>query len=158
METLRTWGVPWRVPSSVSFGILCSDMALWALTSRTAKIKMTLNKGTLSNQPQLRCVTPNALLGSWEWQLIKDMMSPGTDFETHAYWKGYAEKHPRSVNVVTYLVGDGDLDAGHRKVKASAAKEFVTRKTHTILSGKGWWIYWDKIKCKEHLEILQELS
>ena len=30
--------------------------------------------------------------------------------------------------MVTHLFGDGDLDAGHHKVKASAAKEFVTRK------------------------------
>ncbi len=78
------------------------------------------------------------------------MMSLGTDFETHAYWQEYAEKHPRSVNVVTHLLGDGDLDAGHHKVKAPAAKEFVARKTHTISSGKVQGTYWNRIKCKEH--------
>ncbi len=82
-------------------------------------------KGTLSNQPQLTHVTPTMLLGSWERQPIEDMMSLRTDFETHAYWQEYAEEHLKPVNVVTYLFRDGDLDADHRKVKASTAKEFV---------------------------------
>ncbi len=63
-------------------------------------------------------------------------MSLGTDFEMHPYWQGYAQKHLRPVNEVTHLLRDGDLDAGHRKVKAPAAKKFVVRKTHTITSGK----------------------
>jgi hypothetical protein len=46
-------------------------------------------KGTLSGQPRLMRVTPTALLGSWVLQLIKDMTSLGTDFETHANWQGY---------------------------------------------------------------------
>ncbi len=33
-----TWGVPQRVPSSVSSRILCSDVLLWAGISRTPKI------------------------------------------------------------------------------------------------------------------------
>jgi hypothetical protein len=78
------------------------------------------------------------------------MMSLGTDFEMHANWQGYAEEHPKPVNVVTYLLGDGDLDAGHHKVKAPTAKEFVVRKTCTIASGKVQRIYWNRIKCKEH--------
>jgi hypothetical protein len=77
-------------------------------------------------------------------------MSLGTDFEKHAYWKENAKEHPRPVNVVTHLVGYGDLDTRHCKVKASAAKEFVGRKTHTITSGKAQVTYWDRIKCKEH--------
>jgi hypothetical protein len=38
--------------------------------------------------------------------------------------------------VVTHLFGDGDLDTGRCKVKASAAKEFIVRKTRTIASEK----------------------
>ncbi len=64
----------------------------------------------LSNQPQLMQVTPTALLGSWGRQLIEDMTFLGTDFETHAYWQGYAEEHTRPANVVTHLLGDGDLN------------------------------------------------
>jgi hypothetical protein len=41
-------------------------------------------KGVLGNQPQLMHITPNALLGSWGQQWIEDMMSLGTDIETHA--------------------------------------------------------------------------
>jgi hypothetical protein len=33
-----------------------------------------------------------ALLGCWGWQLLKDMMPLGTDFETHAIWQGYVEE------------------------------------------------------------------
>jgi hypothetical protein len=80
------------------------------------------------------------------------MTSLGTDFEMHAYWQGYAEEHPRPVNVVTHLFGDGDLDAGHHKVKAPAAKAFVARKTCTITSDKAQGTYWNRIKCKEHCE------
>ncbi len=55
----------------------------------------------------------------------------------HAYWQGYAEEHPRPVNMVMHHFRDGDLDAGHPKVKAPAAKEFVARKTkNTITSTK----------------------
>jgi hypothetical protein len=43
----------------------------------------------------------------------------------NAYWQGYAEEHPRPANVVTHLFEEGDLDASHHGVKASAAKEIV---------------------------------
>ncbi len=95
-------------------------------------------------------VTLTALLGSLGQQPIKDMTSLGTDFERHANWQGYAEEHPRPVNVVMHLLGDGDLNEGHRQVKAPAAKEFVARVTHTITSGKVQGNYWNRIKCKEH--------
>jgi hypothetical protein len=52
--------------------------------------------------------------------------------------------------VVTHLFGDGDLDAGYHKVKASAAKESIARKTRTIASGNAQGTYWNRIKCKEH--------
>jgi hypothetical protein len=77
------------------------------------------------------------------------MMSLGTDFEMHACWHAYAEEHPRPVNVVIHLLGDGDLDAGHHKVKALIAKEFVARKARTIASGKAQGTHWNRIKCKE---------
>jgi hypothetical protein len=49
-----------------------------------------------------------------------------------------------------HLFGDhGDLDAGHRKVKAPALKELVARKTCTIASGKAQGTYRNRIKCKE---------
>ncbi len=51
-------------------------------------------KRMLSNQSQLMRITPTALLGRWEQQPIKDMISLGTEFETHAYWQGYTEEHP----------------------------------------------------------------
>jgi hypothetical protein len=63
-------------------------------------------KGTLSSQPQLTCVTPTALLGSWVLQPIEDMTSLGTDFEMHAKWQGSLEE--------------------------PAAKDFVVRKVRTI--------------------------
>ena len=108
-------------------------------------------KGTLSNQPQLMHVTPSLLLGSWGHLPIKDMTSIGTNFEMHAYWQGYAEEHLRPVNVVMHLLIGGDLDAGHHKVKAPAAKESIARKTHTIASGKVQGTNWKAIKCKERL-------
>ncbi len=45
----------------------------------------------LSNQPRLSHVSSTALLSCWGRQLLKDMMSLGTDFETHAIWQGYVE-------------------------------------------------------------------
>jgi hypothetical protein len=56
------------------------------------------------------------------------MTSLGTDFEMHAYRQGYSEEHLRPANAVTHLFGDGNLDVGHCKVKASAAKDFAARK------------------------------
>jgi hypothetical protein len=47
-----------------------------------------------------------ALLSHWGRQLLEDMTSLGTDFETHAIWQGY--------------VGE------------PAAKDFVARKARTI--------------------------
>jgi hypothetical protein len=48
-------------------------------------------EGTLSDWPRLSRVTSTALLCRWGRQLLKDMMSLGTDFETHAIWQGYVE-------------------------------------------------------------------
>jgi hypothetical protein len=56
------------------------------------------------------------------------MTSLRTDFEMHAYGQDYGEKHLKPVNTVTRLFGDGDLDADHGKVKASAVEEFAARK------------------------------
>jgi hypothetical protein len=63
-------------------------------------------KGTLSDQPQLSHVTSMALLCRWCRQVLKDMTSLGTDFETHAIWQGYIED--------------------------PAAKDFIARKAYTI--------------------------
>jgi hypothetical protein len=79
----------------------------------------------LSNQPQLMRVTPTALLGSWVLQPIKDMMSLGTDFETHAEWQGSVEE--------------------------PAAKDFIARKVHTIKLNKVQGTHWNANKCQERL-------
>jgi hypothetical protein len=82
-------------------------------------------KGMLSNQPQLTRVTPTTLLGSWVLQLIKDVMSLGTDFETHAKW--------------------------HGSVEETAAKDFVARKVHTIKFNEVQGTHWNAIRCQECL-------
>ncbi len=67
-------------------------------------------KGMLSDQPRLSRLMSMVLLCYWGRQLIKEMMSLGTDFEMHAIWLGYAEE--------------------------SAAKDFVARKARTIALSK----------------------
>jgi hypothetical protein len=82
-------------------------------------------KGTLSDQPRLRRVTPTALLGSWVLQPIEGMMSLGTDFEMHANWQGSVEE--------------------------PAAKDFVVRKVRTTVLNEMQGINWNAIKCEERL-------
>ncbi len=79
-----TWGVPWRVPSSVSTSRLCSDSSSWEKSLRNPEEQEDHKKGTLSNQSQLTHITPTALLGSWVLKPIKGMMFLETDFEKHA--------------------------------------------------------------------------
>jgi hypothetical protein len=76
-----------------------------SMTLRNPEDQDGRKKGTLSNQPQITCVTPTALLGSWVRKPIEDMMSLGTDFKTHAKWQGSIEE--------------------------PAAKDFVARKVRT---------------------------
>jgi hypothetical protein len=83
-------------------------------------------KGTLSDQPRLMCSTPTALLGSWVQQLIKDMASLGTEFETHAIWQGSVEE--------------------------PTTKDFVAKKACTIAFSEAQGTHWSVIRCKEHLE------
>ncbi len=64
----------------------------------------------LGNRPRLSCVSSTALLSHWGRQLLKDMMSLGTDFETHAIWQGYVED--------------------------PAAKDFIARKARIIALSK----------------------
>jgi hypothetical protein len=82
-------------------------------------------KGTLSDQPQLTCVAPTAVLGSQVLQLIEDVMSLRTDFEMHAKWQGSIEE--------------------------PAAKDFVARKVHTIELNKVQGTHWNVNKCQERL-------
>jgi hypothetical protein len=82
-------------------------------------------KSMMSNQPQLMCITPTALLGSWVLQLIEDMTSLGTDFETHANWQGYVEE--------------------------PTAKIFIARKACTFALSKAQGTHWNRIKCIERL-------
>jgi hypothetical protein len=63
-------------------------------------------KGTLSDQPRLSRVISTELLSHWERQLLEDMMSLGTYFESHAIWQGYVDD--------------------------PAAKDFVVRKACTV--------------------------
>jgi hypothetical protein len=85
-------------------------------------------KETLSDQPRLTRVTPTALLGSWVVQLIEDVTSLGTDFETHAKWQGSIEE--------------------------PAAKDFIARKVQTIKLNERQGTYWNANKCKD----VQKLS
>ncbi len=89
-------------------------------------------KGMLSDQPQLLCITSTALLCRWGRQSLKDMTSLRTDFETHAIWQGYVEE--------------------------PTAKNFVARKACTITLSKVQRTHWNVIKCKLHLRIIQKLS
>jgi hypothetical protein len=82
-------------------------------------------KGMLSDHPQLTCITPTALLGSWVLQPIEDVTSLGTDFEMHANWQGYGE--------------------------VPAVKDFIARKVRTIALSKVQGTHWSAFKCQEHL-------
>ncbi len=53
-----TWGVPQRVPSSVSSSRLGSDASSWAKASGTLKIKMTARKGRWAISPNSRASHP----------------------------------------------------------------------------------------------------
>ncbi len=66
-----TWGVPKRIPSSVSTSRLRSDSSSWEKSLRNHEEQEDRKKGMLSNQPQLTCITPTALLGSWVLQPMK---------------------------------------------------------------------------------------
>ncbi len=125
-----TWGVPWRVPSSVSTSRLRSDSSSWEKSHRNPEEQEDHKKGTLSNQPRLTCVTPTALLGSWVLQPIEGMTSLGTDFEKHAKWQGSVEE--------------------------PTAKDFVARKVRTIEWNKVQGTIWNTIKCKERLRSCPE--
>jgi hypothetical protein len=100
--------------------------------SMSLKNPQECKKGMLSDQPRLMRVTSKALLSRWGRQLLKDMISIGTDFETHAIWHGYVEE--------------------------PTGKDFVARKACTIALSKAQGTHWDVIKCKLGLEIAQKLS
>jgi hypothetical protein len=95
------------------------------MTLKNPKDQDGQKKGTLSNQPRLKHVTPTALLGSWVLQPIEDMTSLGTDFEMHAYWQGYVE--------------------------VPAGKDFLARKVCTIALTEVQGTHWNAIKCQERL-------
>jgi hypothetical protein len=79
----------------------------------------------LSNQPQLTCVTPTALLVSWVLQPNEGVTSLGTDFEKRAIWQGSVEE--------------------------PAARDFVAKKVHTIKWNEVQGTSWNTITCKERL-------
>ncbi len=138
-----------RSPVKSTLKCLILETLLWpgimSTNLKNPKEQDDHKKGMLSNQPWLTHVPPTALLGIGGQQPLEDKTFLGTDFEMHAYWQGYAEGHPRPVNLVTHLPGDGDLDAGHHKVNAPTVKEFVVRKNRTIISGKAQGTYWNSI-------------
>jgi hypothetical protein len=114
------------------FKCLSLDTLRRDIMSTSLKNPEEHKKGMLSDQPRLTHVTSMVLLCCWGWQLLKDMMSLRTDFETHAIWQGYIEE--------------------------PAAKDFVTRKVCTITLSKPQGTHWNVIKCKLHLGIVQMLS
>ncbi len=89
-------------------------------------------KRMLSDQPQLMHITSTVLLCHWGQQLLEDMRSLRTDFETHTIWHGYIEE--------------------------PTAKDFIARNARTIALSKAQGTHWDVIKCKLHLGIAQKLS
>ena len=121
-----------KSPVKNNFKFLILDTPLWpgimSTNLKNPNDQDDCKKGMLSNQPQLTCVMPTALLGSRKRQPIEGMTSLRTNFEMHVYGQGYSEKHVQPVNAVTHLLGDEDYDVGLSKVKASAAKEIVARK------------------------------
>ncbi len=118
-----------RSPAKSTFKCLCKQTLLWRILMRKTPQdpweQGDRKKRTLSNQPQLTCVTPTALLGSWVLQPIEGMTSLGTDFEKHAKWQGSVEE--------------------------PAAKDFVARKVRTIELNEVQGTNWKANKCKEHL-------
>jgi hypothetical protein len=95
------------------------DTLLWGdVTSTSLK---NPEEFTLSDWPWLTHITSMALLCRWGRQSFKDMMSLGTNFETHAIWQGYVEE--------------------------PAAKDFVARKACTIAMSKARGTHWNVIKC-----------
>ncbi len=118
-----TWGVPRRVPSSISTSRLRSDSSSWEKNLSNPEEQEDRKKGMLSNQPCLTHVTPTALLGSWVLQPIEVMTSLGTDFEKRAKWQGSVEE--------------------------PTAKDFVAREVQTIKLTKVQGTSWNVIKCKE---------
>ncbi len=77
-----------RSPTKRTFKCLILKTPLWCdIMSRNLKNpkeQKNRKKRMLSNQPKLTRITPTVLLGSWGWQPIEDITSPGTDFETYA--------------------------------------------------------------------------
>ncbi len=120
-----TWGVLWRVPSSISASRLRSDASSWAKCLRNPEDQDDCKKGTLSNQPRLTYVTPTALLGSWLLQPVKGMVFLWIDFKTHAKWQGSVEE--------------------------PVAKDFVASKVSTIKLNEVQGTNWNVIKYKERL-------
>ncbi len=118
-----------RSSTRSTFKCLMKDSTLWhdatSTTLRNPEDQDGHRKGTLSDQPQLTHVTPNALVGGWILQPIKDMMSLGTDFKMHANWQGYVEK--------------------------TATKGFLARKVCTIALNKVTGTQWNMNKCQECL-------
>jgi hypothetical protein len=118
-----------RSPTKSTFKCLFKQTWHWCIVMskslRNPEDQDDGKKGTLSNQPWLTRVTPTALLDIWILQPIEDVMSLGTDFETHAKQQG--------------------------SVKEPAAKDFVARKVHTIKLNEVQGTHWNAIKCQEHL-------
>ncbi len=118
-----------RSSATSTFKCLIKDTPRWRVIMSTnlksSGVQDGREKGTLSNQPQLTCITPTALLGSWELQPIKDMTSLRTDFEMHANWQGYVE--------------------------VPAGKDFVPGKVCTIALNDMQGTHWKAIKCQERL-------
>ncbi len=108
------------------FKPLSLDTPLWCdVMSTSLKNPEELEKGMLSDHHWLLHVTSTVFLCHWGQQPIKDMMSLGTDFETHAIWQGYVEE--------------------------PNARDFVVRKARTIPLSEAQGAHWNVIRCKECL-------
>ncbi len=125
-----TWGVPQRVPSSVSTSRLRSNSLSWEKSLRNPEEQEDPKKGMLSDQPRLTRITPTALLGIWVLQPMEGMTSLGTDFEKRAKWQGSIEE--------------------------TTAMDFVARKVCTIKLTKVQGTSWNAIQCKKRLRSCPE--
>ncbi len=76
--TYLAWGVPQRVPSSVSSRVLCSDMASWAQTSGTLKIKMQekyAERSALTHARHSHCTSRQlGMRANWRYDVPEDWL------------------------------------------------------------------------------------
>ncbi len=95
--TYHAWRVPRWVPSSVSSRILCSDMASWAWTSGTQKIKLTARKWCWAISPDSRVSHPLCSLAVGYYSQSKIWHLLGLTLRCMPTGKGPLRNPPRKI-------------------------------------------------------------